>query len=81
MQTTIDKAGRIVIPKSFRESLGLVDGGDVEVTEEDGRVVIAPRPMGKRLVTNGGVLVCVADGQVPPLTADQVRDVLEAIRR
>jgi len=81
MITTIDKAGRVVIPKSFRESIGLADGGDVEVTEEDGRVVISPRPVSKRLINSGGVLVCVADGQVPPLTADQVRDVLEAIRR
>ncbi|MCE9623537.1 MAG: AbrB/MazE/SpoVT family DNA-binding domain-containing protein [Actinomycetia bacterium] len=81
MRTTIDKAGRVVIPKSFRDSIGLSDGGDVEVIAEDGRIVISPRPIGKRLVSNDGVLVCVADGQVPPLTADQVRDVLEAIRR
>ena len=81
MITTIDKAGRVVIPKSFRETLGLADGGDVEVTEEDGRVVISPRPVGKRLITDDGVLVCVANGPVPPLTADQVRGVLEAIRR
>lgn len=81
MLTTIDKAGRVVIPKSFRESIGLADGGDVEVTEEDGRVVISPRPIGKRLIRSGGVLVCVADGEVPPLTADHVREVLEAIRR
>ena len=81
MLTTIDKAGRVVIPKAFREAIGLADGGDVEVTEEDGRVVISPRPIGKHLVTSDGVLVCVADGQVPPLTADQVRGVLEAVRR
>ncbi len=81
MITTIDKAGRVVIPKSLRESIGLADGGDVEVTEEDGRVVISPRPVGKRLISSDGVLVCVADGAVPALTADQVREVLEATRR
>ena len=81
MQTTIDKAGRVVIPKSLRESLGLAEGGVVEVIAEDGRVVISPRPIGKRLITKGGVLVCVADGEVPPLNAEQVREVLEAVRR
>ncbi len=81
MRTTIDKAGRIVIPKSFRESLGLAEGGVVEVIAEDGRVVISPPPMGKRLITKGGALVCVAEGDVPPISADQVREVLEAVRR
>lgn len=57
MRTTIDKAGRLVIPKSLRDQVGLtagevklvVDGAGVrvepvsgdEVEDRDGRLVIA----------------------------------------
>lgn len=59
MRTTIDKAGRLVIPKALRDHLGLVPGevdievdgaalrvqpvdDEAELTEENGRLVIAP---------------------------------------
>ena len=57
MRTTIDKAGRVVIPAAFRERAGLSPGAELEVTmDETGvrieRVAPAPRLMrvGRRLV-------------------------------
>lgn len=81
MKATIDRAGRLVIPYALREAIGLVDGGLVDVIESDGRIVISPQPVTKRLVDRDGVLVCVPDDVVPALTADAVRDILEAGRR
>ena len=47
MRTTIDSAGRIVVPKAIREELALYGGQEVEVTAVDGRIEIEvpPSPM------------------------------------
>lgn len=38
----VDSKGRVVLPKSLRERLGLDPGTEVEVVEEDGKVVVRP---------------------------------------
>jgi len=38
----IDTKGRVTLPKAVREDLGLEPGTEVEVRDEDGRVVIEP---------------------------------------
>lgn len=57
MKTTIDKAGRVVIPASVRMRVGLQPGTELEVLVEDSAVRLvrtAPGPrverVGKRLV-------------------------------
>jgi AbrB family looped-hinge helix DNA binding protein len=57
MRTTIDKAGRVVIPASVRERAGFLPGTQLEVTVDETGVRIeriAPGPklvrVGKRLV-------------------------------
>jgi AbrB family looped-hinge helix DNA binding protein len=57
MRTSIDKAGRVVIPAAIRERAGLVAGAELDVTiDETGvrleRVAAAPRlvKIGRRLV-------------------------------
>jgi AbrB family looped-hinge helix DNA binding protein len=57
MRSTIDKAGRVVIPVSLREKAGLVAGTALEITaDETGLRIerVAPPPklvrIGKRLV-------------------------------
>ena len=57
MKTTIDKAGRVVIPAPLRERAGLTPGTEVEVTLEDsglrlGRTAPPPRlvKIGRRTV-------------------------------
>ena len=81
MRTTIDGAGRLVVPKALRDALGLRAGDEVSVEVRDGRLEIEPAPVAMRLeVTDDGVHA-VTDVALPSLTADQVRATLEHTRR
>ncbi|OFW54838.1 MAG: antitoxin [Actinobacteria bacterium RBG_16_67_10] len=81
MRTTIDGAGRIVIPKAVREGLGLTRGEELEITVRDGVILIQPRTVRVTLTQTPGGLVAVPDEDLPPLTDDMVRDTLERVRR
>jgi AbrB family looped-hinge helix DNA binding protein len=81
MRTTIDAAGRIVVPKSVREALGLGAGQELEITARDGRIEVDVPPVEMRLEDRGGLVVAVPDKPLPTLTAGQVREVLEQTRR
>lgn len=81
MKATIDSAGRIVVPKPLRQALGLKPGQPLEIRAGDGRleIEIAPTPM--QLKKRGKGVVAVPDSELPALTADQVRETLERVRR
>jgi len=81
MVTTIDSAGRIVIPKRLREELGFKPGQHLELHATDGRLEIEHPATAMRLEKRGGRLVAVADRPMPPLTSDLVRETLERVRR
>jgi AbrB family looped-hinge helix DNA binding protein len=83
MRTTIDGAGRIVIPKQIRDSAALRPGQELEVIERDGRIEIEPVSAPMRLVERDGFLAAEVDPEAGgvPLTADAVRDILERTRR
>jgi AbrB family looped-hinge helix DNA binding protein len=81
MRTTIDPAGRLVIPKRIRDRLGLRGNEQVEITERDGRIEIEPAPTEVELVREGSVLVARPDRALPPLTDDIVRETLDRVRR
>jgi AbrB family looped-hinge helix DNA binding protein len=77
MRTTIDKAGRLVIPRALRDRIGLVGGGEVEL-ELDGSAVRIEPVAGSDLKDVGGLLVIPATGA--PLTGDLVRELIDADR-
>lgn len=81
MFATIDSGGRVVVPKDVRERLGLRPGSRIELREVEGRLEISPAITPMQLVDHEGVLVAVADTELPPLSAEQVRDAVEATRR
>ena len=57
MRTTIDKAGRVVIPASIRERAGLTPGTELEVVDDGMGVRLQRVAPGPRLVRVGRRLV------------------------
>jgi len=81
MKVTIDAAGRIVVPKRLRQMLGLKPGQLLEIRAGDGRLEIEMAPTPMQLKKRGKGVVAVPDGELPTLTAEQVRDTMERLRR
>jgi AbrB family looped-hinge helix DNA binding protein len=81
MKTTIDAAGRVVIPKELRERTGLRRGRVIEIRERDGRIEIEPAGTAMSLVPRAGGAVAVPKEKLPTLTDELVRDTLERTRR
>jgi len=79
MRTTIDAAGRLVVPKPLRDELGFAPGAELELEAVDGRlevtvpsrVRIEDGPHGVRFAADAGA----------PLSADEVRRLIERGRR
>jgi AbrB family looped-hinge helix DNA binding protein len=81
MRASIDRLGRVVVPKPIRDRLQLRGGEVLEVEERDG--VIELRPVAAELTiveTPEGPVLHAPEG-TPPLTPEMVRDVLEQVRR
>ena len=79
MRTTIDAAGRLVVPKPLREQLGFAPGMELELDAIDGRLEVAV-PSRVRMEQGPYGVRFVADGD-GALTAEQVRAVVERGRR
>lgn len=77
MRTTIDKAGRIVVPKELRDRIGLVPG-EVDVEVDGAALRVAP-VAADRVREVDGRLVVARTGT--PLTDDDVRALRDADRR
>ena len=80
MMTTIDKAGRIVVPKAIRDAMGLTAGGKVDIVFVDGKIEIEPVYAAAHIEMRDGFPVIVYDEDVPPMDENIVRDTIEAIR-
>lgn len=82
MRTTIDAAGRIVVPKAVRDAMGLTAGRQIDVSYADGKIEIeiAPADVDVELADDGLPRV-VYKGDAPPLTDEIIRATIEATRR
>ena len=70
MKTTIDKAGRVVIPRPIREKAGLGPGAEIEITLDGFAVRIARAVEGPKIERRGKRLVVQ-----PSAPASKRRDV------
>jgi AbrB family looped-hinge helix DNA binding protein len=81
MKTTMDSAGRLVIPKSVRRESGVEPGHPLEVRWRDGRIEIEPEPLPVTLRRKGRLLVAEPKRPVPVLRARTVEDTRRTLRR
>jgi AbrB family looped-hinge helix DNA binding protein len=76
MRTTIDVAGRVVIPKALRIDVGIVPG-EVEIVVDGNALRISP-VAADNLVEEDGLLL-LSDG--PPMSDDDIRELRLADQR
>src|SRR5215831_1576723 len=81
MHTTIDSAGRVVVPKRLREALGLRAGTRLGVSERNGAIILEPESVPMLLVGKGRRVAVEPAKPLPALTAAEVRAILESGRR
>ena len=81
MRTTIDKAGRVVIPKALRDRMGWKGEAEVDIYEApDGTVAVAPVIDGQPRLVKRGDGWPVIEG-LGPVTDAQIRDLIDDIRK
>lgn len=80
METTIDKAGRLVVPKAVREASHLAPGTRVRFQVRDGRIEIEPVPLDVSLERRGSVVVAVPQKAQAVLTAAEVEETTADLR-
>ncbi len=79
METTIDKAGRLVIPKAVREQAGLSPGTRLEISYRDGRIEMEPVVAEAEIVRDGPVWAVRIPG-APTLTLELANETLRQVR-
>jgi AbrB family looped-hinge helix DNA binding protein len=81
--TTVDSAGRLVIPKDVRRAAALEPGAAVDVRWRDGVIEVEPQPLAVTFERKGHLLVARPAKKVPALRALTVERTREdvAVRR
>lgn len=80
MVTTMDSAGRIVLPKAARDRADLKPGAEIEVRVIDGRIELEPAAAKVTIAKHNGFWVATPTASVPTLTHDEVEATADAIR-
>lgn len=75
---TLDKAGRIVLPKPVRDEMQLRAGDSLELESSEDRIVLHPRRGGVGLHQKQGIWVF---GVGEPIPAGATDEILRQIRR
>jgi bifunctional DNA-binding transcriptional regulator/antitoxin component of YhaV-PrlF toxin-antitoxin module len=83
MVTTMDSAGRLVIPVELRREAALEPGVPLDIRWRDGVIEIEPQPLAVSLTRKGRLLVAIPAGRMPKLrraTVEKTRRDLAARR-
>jgi AbrB family looped-hinge helix DNA binding protein len=81
MKTTIDHAGRLVIPKNIRRESGIKPGMPLDVRWEKGAIAITPSPLPVKLKRKGRLLVAVPTKGTPRLSMEIVERTRKTLRK
>ncbi len=79
-RVTIDKGGRIVIPKAFRDALGLRNGDLLVVEKQDSDIVIRAEEEEGGLVRRGKLLFKPKDRKAGSLDPEAVTRLIGRLR-
>jgi AbrB family looped-hinge helix DNA binding protein len=80
MKSTIDSAGRLVIPRDLRRAAGIEPGMPLELRVEDGAVVIEPAATPVRIDRRGRFVVARPLVEIPPMTSHTVEQTRSRLR-
>lgn len=61
METTLDRFGRIVIPKDVRDDMGLEAGAVLQIEKKGEQIVLQPAQGEPRIMEKKGILVFTGD--------------------
>lgn len=65
LETLLDRAGRLVLPKPLRDLMGLRPGTKFEIYERNGEIRLVPIPEEPTLEKKDGVLVVTSGDPLP----------------
>lgn len=80
MTTTVDAAGRLVVPKAVREAAQLRPGTRVRFRVVEDGVLIEPAPLAVIFERRGGMVVAVPRTPVPTLLSEEVTKAIAEAR-
>jgi AbrB family looped-hinge helix DNA binding protein len=72
METSLDRFGRLVIPKKIRERMGLDPGSVLDIEESEGRIILKPVVEMAPIDIKDGVIV---------FTGRALEDIENAVRK
>ncbi|HMD51984.1 MAG TPA: AbrB/MazE/SpoVT family DNA-binding domain-containing protein [Solirubrobacteraceae bacterium] len=78
MQVSIDRAGRVVVPKPLRDELGLAPGTALDIDVVDGHLELSPPRHSPTIADGPHGPVLARTGT--PISDEEVRAALEASR-
>ncbi|MBA3639118.1 MAG: AbrB/MazE/SpoVT family DNA-binding domain-containing protein [Acidobacteria bacterium] len=81
MVTTMDSAGRLVIPSEIRREAGIEPDTPLDVRWRDGLIEIEPQPLAVKLEKRGRLVVATPRRRVPALTDATVERTKRTVRR
>jgi AbrB family looped-hinge helix DNA binding protein len=81
MTTTIDAAGRLVIPAEIRREAALEPGTPLDVRWRDGVIEIEPKPLAVSLERRGRLLVAKSNRRISRLSGVAVERVRRDLSR
>lgn len=81
MRVTIDKAGRVVIPKVFRQQLGLRADSELEIVADGGGLRLEPADRTPRTIDDGDGLARLTRVDHGSFTDADVAAIRDAIQR
>jgi AbrB family looped-hinge helix DNA binding protein len=81
MRVAIDRVGRLVIPKTLREELGVHGATDLELTASDGRLELTVADVPARVEEREGFPVILTENPMEKMTVAEARDAVERVRR